>query len=123
MLTSTLTQDQRKATPAGTWYPPATTQRRPKSRRPKLACNGMRFLSFWERLLVAVTCLQHQWTMPATLKEYNYPIKAAATATTPEVRYDSHQTCTRCASHRLYHTKTWSHGPMFRRVVKTRGEA
>jgi len=114
MATSLLVHEQIKPKSTKTWQPPVAKS---KARKPELVCEGMRFLSFFERLLLSIMC-NHQWTWPHTLDEYNYPLKSFGTQDTPEVRYDAHQTCPHCTAHRLWHTKSWTPGPVFRRVLK-----
>jgi hypothetical protein len=87
-----------------------------KGKRRKLYGEGMHFLTWWERFMSSRLC-GHRWSFPITLKDHSYGIKVAAHGGQPAYDYDSHQTCTRCGDHRLFSTKIWAPGPMFRRLV------
>ncbi len=54
----------------------------------------------WFRLLLS--CPRHAWTWPRTNREER--VKG----------FDAHQTCLKCASRRLFNSKDWQPGPIYR---------
>ncbi len=57
-----------------------------------------------DRAFIRIACPRHEW---------NWPLS------NPDVveidGFDAHQSCTKCASERLFNSKNWTPGPMFRK--------
>ena len=109
-------QGQSLASPSASQPTPGKIKILYTGKRRQLYGEGMRFLTFRERVLSSWLC-GHDWSFPVTLKEHTYNVKVAASGNKPAYDFDSHQTCLRCGDHRLFSTKIWAPGPMFRRSV------
>ncbi len=61
----------------------------------------------WLRLFLS--CPRHEWAWPLTNREER--VKG----------FDAHQTCFKCASRRLFNSKDWLSGPIYRSHSRHRG--
>ena len=59
-----------------------------------------------ERFLLVLRCPMHAWSWPRTNKEE----RAAG--------FDAHQTCHKCTSRRMFDTRAWQAGPVYRRTTE-----
>jgi len=57
----------------------------------------------FDKFLLALRCPLHAWSWPRANREDRLP------------GYDSHQTCHKCTSKRMFDTQTWHAGPVYRR--------
>jgi hypothetical protein len=56
----------------------------------------------FSQLLLFIQCPRHQWTWPRANKEERVS------------GFDAHQTCFKCNSRRLFNSKEWRPGPIYR---------
>jgi len=56
-----------------------------------------------ERFLLALRCPLHAWSWPRANREERLR------------GYDAHQTCHKCTSRRMFDTRAWQSGPIYRR--------
>jgi hypothetical protein len=57
---------------------------------------------FW----LALRCPMHAWNWPRTNKEERFE------------HFDAHQTCHKCLSRRMFNTREWQAGPVYRHQVE-----
>ena len=55
---------------------------------------------------LALRCPMHAWSWPRTNKEERFE------------GFDAHQTCHKCTSRRMFDTREWQAGPVYRRTVR-----
>ncbi|WP_109485977.1 hypothetical protein [Occallatibacter savannae] len=90
----------------------ATTQLLPRSAKlgrrsaPIAIPAGFEIVEGLDRLWLALRCPAHAWSWPR--------------ANGDELlgRYDSHQTCHKCTSRRMFDTQSWQAGPICKRRVR-----
>lgn len=64
------------------------------------------------RAFISMACPQHEWNWPLSNSQN---LKVCG--------FDAHQSCVKCASERLFDSRSWTPGPMFRkRSHVSRGE-
>jgi hypothetical protein len=57
-----------------------------------------------DRAFIRMACPRHEWNWPLSISD-----------TVKIDGFDAHQSCTKCASQRLFNSKKWTPGPMFRK--------
>ena len=76
---------------------------------PRREIGGAQFVEGLDRLWLALQCPMHAWSWPRANKEERFE------------GYDAHQTCWKCMSRRLFDTRQWHSGPIYRRrALETR---
>lgn len=86
------------ALPANIALSPKTTHVRPRPRD----IGSVRVVAGLHRLLLLLKCPQHAWNWPRTNQEEHVS------------GFDAHQTCFKCHSQRLFDSKEWHPGPIYR---------
>ena len=56
----------------------------------------------FDRFRLFLQCPQHEWTWPRTNEEVRVD------------GFDAHQTCSKCTSQRLFDSRKWQAGPIYR---------
>lgn len=64
---------------------------------------NMELVEGLDLMWLALRCPMHAWSWPRANKEERLP------------GYDAHQTCYKCTSRRMFDTRGWQSGPVFRR--------
>jgi len=64
---------------------------------------GIEIVEGIDRFWLALRCPAHAWTWPRA----NWNERLG--------RYDSHQTCHKCMTHRMFDTQEWQAGPMYKK--------
>ena len=64
---------------------------------------GAEVLAGLDRMWLALRCPHHAWSWPRANEDPG------------PGRYDSHQTCHKCTSRRLFNTQSWEPGPICKR--------
>jgi hypothetical protein len=72
-----------------------------RSARPKLIGNNQ-LVEGLDRLVLVLRCPLHAWSWPRANKEERFE------------GFDAHQTCHKCTSRRLFDTREWNAGPVYR---------
>ena len=65
---------------------------------------GAEIVEGLNRLLLALRCPAHAWSWPRTNRDERFD------------GYDAHQTCHKCTSRRMFDTREWHAGPVYRRA-------
>jgi len=65
--------------------------------------DGIEIVTGMERLWLAVRCPMHSWTWPRSNRSERMG------------QYDSHQTCHKCLSRRMFDTDAWQAGPIYKK--------
>ena len=68
---------------------------------------SLNFVVGVDRFLLALQCPAHAWSWPRANKDERV------------VGFDSHQTCYKCDSRRLFDSQNWQSGPIYRRRSAT----
>jgi hypothetical protein len=63
---------------------------------------GTEIVEGFGRFLLALQCPVHEWSWPRANREERYR------------GYDAHQTCHKCTSRRMFDTREWQAGPLYR---------
>ena len=63
---------------------------------------GTEIVEGLDRVLLVLRCPVHQWSWPRTNREERFH------------GYDAHQTCHKCTSKRMFDTREWHAGPIYR---------
>jgi hypothetical protein len=64
---------------------------------------GAQIVEGLEALWLALRCPMHAWSWPRSNKEERFD------------GYDAHQTCWKCMSRRMFDTRGWQSGPIYKR--------
>lgn len=75
---------------------------RKTARRHEVA--GNQIVEGLDRFWLVLRCPVHAWSWPRTNKEERLP------------GFDAHQTCHKCTSRRMFDTREWQAGPVYRRT-------
>lgn len=78
----------------------------PKAAEP----GGIHILTGTAKLMGNFKCRNHKWTWPQTSERFDYA------SAVDGGQFDSHQTCTECGIHRLFESREFQPGPLFREV-------
>ena len=70
--------------------------------RPYLV-GGTEVVAGWDRFWLAIRCPMHAWTWPRANRDERLG------------RFDSHQTCHKCTSRRMFDTREWQAGPIYKK--------
>jgi 6-phosphogluconolactonase/glucosamine-6-phosphate isomerase/deaminase len=74
-----------------------------KRRTPRLhVVGGTEIVAGMDRFWLALRCPMHAWSWPRANKDERLG------------RYDSHQTCHKCTSRRMFDTHEWHAGPIYK---------
>jgi hypothetical protein len=65
---------------------------------------SMKLVEGLDRMWLSLRCPVHAWSWPRANCEDRLP------------GYDSHQTCHKCISHRMFDTNGWQAGPVYRKA-------
>lgn len=64
---------------------------------------GTEIVEGLEKVWLVLRCPMHEWSWPRTNKEERFE------------GFDAHQTCHKCTSRRLFDTRDWHSGPIYKR--------
>jgi len=84
---------------------PSTTQLSGRTARTRLQAAGSLKLVHGLDLVLLELCCSHKWSWPSA--NGNQSVIDG---------FDSHQNCSECATERLFNSKSWKAGPMYRQV-------
>lgn len=73
---------------------------------PRPETGSTEFVRGLDLLWLMLKCPAHTWSWPRSNKEERFK------------GYDAHQTCCKCASRRLFDTREWQSGPIYKRGVR-----
>jgi hypothetical protein len=73
-------------------------------KKPLRANSQIELVGRIDRAFIRMACSHHEWNWPVSNPD---AIKVDG--------FDAHQSCTKCASQRLFNSKDWTPGPMFRK--------
>jgi len=70
---------------------------------------GNQIVEGLDRFWLVLRCPMHAWSWPRTNKEERL------------AGFDAHQTCHKCTSRRMFDTRAWQAGPVYRRLSRPHG--